>query len=114
MNKQFLVVWSDGYEPAESRLVALDFFSEDNGYEAEDLEAIDALAEGQELDLSDLGGTHTVTRRDARFQIQWSSHADKYIVIERCKSLFDPQCGLVGTAAQCADWIKTEFHQYNN
>ena len=42
--------------------MALDFFSEDNGYEAEDLEAIDALAEGQELDLSDLGGTHTITR----------------------------------------------------
>ena len=62
MEKQFLVVWSDGYEPAESKLVALDFFSEDNGYEAEDLEAIDALKEGQDLDLSDLGGTHTVTR----------------------------------------------------
>jgi hypothetical protein len=62
MDKQFLVVWSDGYEPAENKLVTLDFFSEDNGYEVEDLEAIDALAEGQELDLSDLGGTHTVTR----------------------------------------------------
>ena len=62
MNKQFLVVWSDGNAPAETKLVTLDFFSEDNCYEPEDIEAIAALAEGHELDLSDLGGTHTITR----------------------------------------------------
>lgn len=60
--KQFLLVWSEGYEAEEAIEIGQDSFTDDNGYRQEDIDAIHALKIGQVLDLSDLGGNHVVTR----------------------------------------------------
>ena len=60
--KQFLLVWSEGYEAEEVIEIGQDSFTDDNGYRQEDIDAIHALKIGQVLDLSDLGGNHVVTR----------------------------------------------------
>jgi hypothetical protein len=60
--KQFLLVWADGYEAEEVVEIGEDSFSNDNGYSQENIDVIKSLQIGQTIDLSDLGGTHTVKR----------------------------------------------------
>ena len=59
--KLFECVWTDGY-PDCWEIHPLSFFSEDIGYDLEHIDDIGDLKVGDMCDLSDLSGTHTVTR----------------------------------------------------
>lgn len=46
MSKQFEATWGDGYDPGQE-IVQAEFFSGHNGYEPEDIEAIEKLEVGE-------------------------------------------------------------------
>ncbi|MBC5774349.1 hypothetical protein H8S95_09780 [Pontibacter sp. KCTC 32443] len=66
MSKIFLCKWGawdehamNSYEP-KTEEVSEDFFSDDNGYDPEEIEAIAVLEVGEQFDVT--YGNHTVTR----------------------------------------------------
>lgn len=63
MAKKFLAVWGDGYAKPELRQVSGDSFCDGNGYEVEDIEAIQQLKVGEVYSLSGTpSGDHVVIR----------------------------------------------------
>jgi hypothetical protein len=59
--KQYLAFWGDGYATQEERRVDAAYFTEDNGYSAEDQEAIAELEIGG-VWRSQEPAEHTITR----------------------------------------------------
>jgi hypothetical protein len=63
MAKTFIAYWGDGYgEPYAEIFDGLDHFIEHNNYTNEDREALDNLGLLCSLNLSDICGTHYITR----------------------------------------------------
>jgi len=58
--------WGDGYRGADGRAILayndVDFFTEDRGYEAHDIEDIQQLKVGEAINLSCVTGEHWVQR----------------------------------------------------
>lgn len=59
--KIFTAEWRDGY-PKYSEDLPGNWFTSARGYPARNLAALDLIAVGETLDLSDLSGTHTLKR----------------------------------------------------
>jgi|GEM_PF-3184970 len=67
MEKLFLCKWGswdddamNSYTPDKSQEVGLDFFGDDNGYEEEDIEAVNSLKVGEVF--NEVYGNHTIER----------------------------------------------------
>lgn len=61
--KRFIDFWSAStYSKDQHKVVWSEQFTEDNGYDEEDIAAIEALEIGQEWTSNDLLGGHTVRR----------------------------------------------------
>ena len=61
--KKFICFWGSGYYKAPiTELHSIGFFHEDRGYGEDDIAKVKALGVAQATNLSDLSGTHIVTR----------------------------------------------------
>lgn len=60
--KEFWCKWGEGYYTPEEKMVAMTNFSEENGYDIEDVENISKMKIGDEIDLTQVGAVHTVKR----------------------------------------------------
>ncbi|MFD0795495.1 hypothetical protein ACFQZX_17870 [Mucilaginibacter litoreus] len=67
MEKVFLCKWGswdeyalNSYDPDKTQEVGIDFFSQDNGYEEEDLDAVHNLKVGEIY--NEVYGNHTIER----------------------------------------------------
>jgi hypothetical protein len=55
-------VWGEGYVYPQKLTVDISHFSEDNGYHIDVINRVLSLEPGQEIDLTDISGIHTVER----------------------------------------------------
>lgn len=63
--KVFECFWSGGYRRNNRSILewhAEDFFTEDKGYDAQDIEEIKSLKEGESINLSCVTGEHWIMR----------------------------------------------------
>ncbi len=60
--KLFKATWGDGYALKKSEIIALDIITEENGWWAENIEAITNASLGQIIDCSDMSGVLHVER----------------------------------------------------
>lgn len=60
--KRFKAYWGSGYVKTGSKIKPLSFFNINKGYDENVIYQLDMLKVGQRLDLTDLSGTHTITR----------------------------------------------------
>lgn len=59
---KFVCYWGEGYTGNGTASFGAEFFTEENGYTADDQAAILALDRGQVIDLTDPSGVHFVLR----------------------------------------------------
>lgn len=60
--KTFKAFWGNSFSRPGNSKVGSSFFTEDNGYDSEDVAAIDALEVGEKWMSADYGSEHTVER----------------------------------------------------
>ena len=59
--RKFVCAWSDGYNE-NADIVSFQFFTEDVGYERNDIERINKMKPFQIINLTDMSGFHIVVR----------------------------------------------------
>lgn len=60
-DKEFLVYWGDGYKP-DIKKVNSEYFSEDNGYEKDDINFVSKIPKNKIKTLPDKYGTQIIKR----------------------------------------------------